>query len=229
MTEADELALRREALGNCPRASWWVASVSALAGQLDRDPFEQGCAAAWGKAVDSLSGWPNQPGDELPAVTGPTLYLGWHFPELPRVFASLRDNGVRVVVGQLPSWLAPFGDLTIDLSLEAGAGPLMTALANGQSVALIVDHALPGSVTTDFPFLGLRRKMADGALQAAVDAEYQVQFLAPRAGRVEVAYQWDPSSVPADPASTVNSWLENEVTVAPQRWLVWPQLHLMNG
>lgn len=204
--------------------------ASALASPevgVPRRTLAAGGGRAWGEFAANLANWDTRADPLTLQARERELVVGWHFPEVPRALASLRDLHALLIVSQDAPWLSSLARAgsTANFQTSAGSRAIAAALGAGRVIAAILDHVHPGTDRIPITLCGRRTAMASSLLAGALDRSYSVAVLGPRGGHVTVVDRFETQGLTATTAAArIARVLDAEVRRAPARWLMWPSL-----
>ncbi|MFO0592884.1 MAG: hypothetical protein U0441_35400 [Polyangiaceae bacterium] len=190
--------------------------------------FAQQHQSAWEEIIVNLTRW-----EESAVVLSlpreqRVLVTAWHFPEVPMIFAAVKQARMLALVSQDAPWFSSLRESGCSLSAtSSGAAQSLTEeMSSGRNVVTILDHYWhPDVRTEEVRLLGQAVHTPSEVLDLASRFNYLLAFIAPRGNRIEVVEQMDATGrAPRDLAQQYNSWLDVEVKRAPDRWLMWQEL-----
>jgi len=195
--------------------------------ETDDEEFVRSHTYAWAEFVTNLGHWQRIDMDLQLPRSERVFIAGWHFPELPKVFSSLRRIRALLLVSQDAPWFQPFKQhgQTLDIFSKNASNILTGSMKSGAIVAAVLDHHHVNTRHEISTLLGRSVKTPSGILELCARFDYLLAFVGPRDDAVKVVQQIDTRGLSAAYlAQQYNRWLEAEIRRAPERWLMWQAL-----
>jgi len=192
----------------------------------EREALAQEHRVQWSKFVRNLGRWDKLEAElALPLPrTERVLVAGWHFPEIPTLFAWARKIHALMLVSQDAPWLKALreADCTLNISDPAAARALVREMQAGRITGAMLDHAHPNTRCARARLLGRVVEIPSGVFALASRYDYCIAFVAPRLKGIEVVAQLDArGKSECELAQQYATWLEQEVRRLPAAWLMW--------
>lgn len=191
--------------------------------------FSRGHNESWSTLISNLANWEQSSNSLVLPRKERILIAGWHFPEIPSLFAYSRQIRALLLVSQDAPWLSSLKEAGCTLNIFDSNAPrqLMSEMQSGRIIAAMLDHYHPNTRSEKSTLLGRTVDTPSGVFDLCSRFGYLMVFVAPRADRVEVVAQIDTTGQTASNlAQQYNAWLEAEIKAEPARWLMWQSLPL---
>ncbi len=180
--------------------------------------------AAWATFVKNLSQW-EEACVSLQLPKQERLFIaGWQFPEIPMLFPFAKKMNALLLVSQDAPWLKSLkeADCTLNIRSREATFKLKKSMKSGRIIAGLLDHHQLGTRYQEAQLFGRTVKTPSGVLALCIRYEYQLAFIAPRSGYIEIVEKVETAGMTvAELAQLYNDWLEAEIHRKPEQWLMW--------
>lgn len=208
------------------KARWAYAHYCDITGRSACAPeFVQEHARCWQDCILSIANRAEPV--SFPSVdAGHTLFLGWHFPEWPRLASFVRKLQFVVLVADEGAIIRDLLPAENVLNFRAkGAFRLLREMRSGRPVYAMMDYVYPETHAITAPFLGYPVRTPGGLFALAARHRYRIAFLRPSGDTVQIADVLDPARHSVEScAEWTNALLEQAILCSPARWLLWCSL-----
>ena len=190
----------------------------------ERETWAQEHRVQWSRFVRNLGRWEKLEAELALPRTERVLVAGWHFPEIPALFAWARKIHALMLVSQDAPWLKALREAgcTLNISDPAAARALVREMQAGRIPGAMLDHAHPNTRCTRARLLGREVEIPSGVFALASRYDYCIAFVAPRPKGIEVVAQLDArGKSESELAQQYATALEQEVRRSPAAWLMW--------
>lgn len=189
--------------------------------------FKRNYDQSWATLINNLANWERSSSSLVLPHNDRILIAGWHFPEIPTIFAYAKQIRALLLVSQDAPWLSSLKEAGCTLNLFDAATPrqLFREMQSGRIVAAMLDHYHPNTRSEKSNLLRKTVDTPSGIFDLCSRFGYLMVFIAPRANRIEVVAQIDTTGRSASElAQQYNTWLEAEIKRDPAAWLMWQAL-----
>ena len=156
-----------------------------------------------------------------------TVFIGWHFPEYPRLAEMVDQMNILVLIASEHSWLLEnMKEENVLLFRKEGvSSKLIRALANHRPIYAMLDYCYSTSQSLDVDFLGYPAKTPFGLIKLAIKYGYQFRFVNMRDKELVIKkFEGPDQSDVHDVLEFYNKEIEAAIMEAPSRWLLWPSV-----